>query len=268
LKLETTFERAKPVVGKDGAATPTKHLTQPAVQGLFAPSVTASDPGAEPASAEDNKGAFLLALRDGDGMSQAEWSKTVMGIRELIDEYSNEWIFDTVSNGCSPVRQAAFGFLLHADMMDGFTARLAILAGDHRVEDILIAPLDTLAFVIPDYLTKEKLEENIGINRLKQYAHKGKKMLYQCTVCGHEHLTTFLDNGVSAIQIVCRRGDCEGSAVSTGRPMHLDDVPAEFEWYRPEAFRGRFAVDDEAHIHILRGGLLLRNAQVEEEPQG
>lgn len=181
----------------------------------------------------------------------------VMDIRDLVDEFADDVLFDTYSNSDAPYQQMAMGLKINVADLGDFESRLCMVAGNHRCEDILIVPLGVAAVATPEYMTKEKLEAILKVNEDKNYAHRGKALIYHCDTCGESINTLYVDNGVTPIAMRCRTDGCGEKAVAIGRP-HEPTVIIWYEWYRPDTNRGRFSEDPDENTHIMKGGLLLR----------
>ena len=63
---------------------------------------------------------------------------------------------------------------------------------------------------------------------------RGRVNIYTCRICGKEHVTINLADGVTPMFIQCRNwvDRCEGTAVSAGYRVDQNLMP-EFVWYKP-----------------------------------
>lgn len=87
---------------------------------------------------------------------------------------------------------------------------------------------------------------------------KDKKNIYTCDQC-HGHIVTVdVDDGVTPFMISCyAHPRCKGTMRSSGYRVFDQTMAASHEWYRPAPVDVKPAEVD----HVLRGGLLLREAK-------
>lgn len=250
----------------------TSFLSTEIGRGLSVPSVIPSSPPQEDASATDvghqDECAYLIAARNDGEMNQETWSRMISSIRELCGLMVETFFLDTISASDAPWQHTAIGVLIPHTIVPVFVQRMAIIAGDYGNRNIVFAPISPFATIIPDYMSKAKLEEQLQLEESQRYQTKFKMYLYICNDCGADHVTVAVDHGVLPMRFPCDENEeCEGYAVSVGI-YQGDQQRADYEWYRPEAINGKFGRNHDEHDHVIRGGLLLRPREDDEREEG
>lgn len=83
----------------------------------------------------------------------------------------------------------------------------------------------------------------------------GMKNRYVCDTCGKDVITVNIDDGVTPFMILCKATPgCRGAMRSSFYQVP-QELPAQFEWFRPESFKGYSRAMRE---HFENGGLDLR----------
>lgn len=91
----------------------------------------------------------------------------------------------------------------------------------------------------------------------------GKLNIYTCRECGGHIVTRDLCPGVTPASIGCEATmDCKGIMWSSFYRVWDQGMAASHVWYRPTSLTG---LTDWERSHVERGGLLLREAAVDEQ---